>query len=205
MPDATSAAPRRGRPPTGAREALVDAARELFVERDFDHVTTEDIRTRAGVSRGALYHHFDGKLALFRAAYDASEVAALERVAAAADPTGGPFDRLASGCRAYLRECATSRELQRIGLLQSRQVFGWEGWRAAAATYGIGLMIASIAAAAEAGEITTADVATTAHLVLGSLIEAGLLVATAPEPEAALPGVETEFLRLLHGLRTTPG
>ena len=196
---------RRGRPPTGAREALVAAARELFVERDFDDVTTEDVIARAGVSRGAMYHHFDGKTALFLAAYEASERAVVERLAAAAEVAASPFEQLAAGCRAYLRECASSQELQRIGLLQSRQVLGWEGWRQAASGFGLGLMLGAVQAVVDAGQLETADVATTTHLLLASLIEAGLLVATSADPHAAVPAVEREFLRFLDGLRATAG
>ena len=201
MADATDPPRRRGRPPTGAREALVAAARELFVERDFDDVTTDEVIARAGVSRGAMYHHFDGKLALFLAAYEASERALVDRLATAVEGAASPFDQLAAGSSAYLRECATSRELQRIGLLQSRQVLGWERWREAAAGLGLGLMLGGVQAVADAGQLRTDDVATAAHLVLAGLIEAGLLVATSPDPEAALPVVEAEFLRLLGGLR----
>ena len=192
----------RGRPPTGAREALVAAARELFVERDFDEVTTDEILERAGVSRGAMYHHFPTKLALFLAAYEASERDLMQRLAAAAEAGPGPFDQLAAGCRAYLRECARSRELQRIGLRQSRQVLGWEGWREAASNLGLGVMRAGVEAATVAGELDSRDVDATTHLLLAALIEAGLLVATAGDPEAVRPGVEAEFLRLLEGMRS---
>jgi AcrR family transcriptional regulator len=195
---------RRGRPPTGARDALVTAMRELLVERDFDELSTEAILERAGVSRGAMYHHFPGKVDLFRAAWQESERKNLTRiatVAAAADPGAGPFDLLLTGCKAYLREAAAPGELQRIGLRQSRSVLGWEGWRDGAAELGIAVMRGGIQAAVDAHELRSADVETTTHLILSALIEAALLISTDPRPEAALARVEPEFIHLLESLR----
>jgi AcrR family transcriptional regulator len=194
----------RGRPSAGAREALVRAARELFTERDFNDVSTGEILARAGVSRGAMYHHFPSKTDLFRAVYLASERDAMQRVAAAARtlmPSDDPFDLLIAGCRAYLAECASSRELQRIGLRQSRAVLGWEAWREAAADLGIGLMEATVAAAAAAGEIDTCDVAATSSVLLAGMIEAGLAIANDPEPQRARVRFEPELVRLVEGLR----
>jgi len=151
-----------------------------------------------------MYHHFASKTDLFRAAYLASERDAMERVAMAAAQladSSAPLEALLAGCRAYLAECASSHELQSIGLRQSRAVLGWEGWRAAAADLGIGLMEASIAAAAQAGEIEAPDVAATASLLLASLIEAGLSIANDPEPQRALERFEPEALRLVLALR----
>lgn len=196
---------RRGRPPTGARDALVTAMRELLVERDFDELSTEAILERAGVSRGAMYHHFPGKVDLFRAAWQESERENLTRiatVAAEADPGAGPFDLLCADCKAYLREAAVPGELQRIGLRQSRSVLGWEGWRDGAAELGIAVMRGGIQAAVDAQELRSADVETTTHLILSALIEAALLISTDPRPEAALARVEPEFIHLLESLRT---
>jgi AcrR family transcriptional regulator len=111
---------------------LVESARELFVERDYEQVSIEEILQRSGVSRGALYHHFPSKLDLFRAVFEDSERRMIERVVAMTAGARGPFDLLLSGSRAYLRLAETSEELRRIGLGQSRRVLGWEGWREAA-------------------------------------------------------------------------
>ena len=112
---------RRGRPDEGARDAVIEAARELFVERDYAAVSTEEIISRAGVSRGALYHHFPGKVDVFRAVFVDGERKLVERLASVAQP-GAPFESLRAGARAYLRECETNVELRRIGLVQSRAV-----------------------------------------------------------------------------------
>jgi AcrR family transcriptional regulator len=177
--------------------------RELLIERDFHELSTEDVLQRAGVSRGAMYHHFPSKIDLFRAAWQESERDAMSRIATAAaefDPGARPFAQLVAGCRAYLREVTLPGEVQRIGLRQSRSVLGWEGWRDGAAELGIAVMRGGIQAAVEAHELKSEDIETTTHLLLSALIEAGLLISSDPRPEAALSRVEPELVRLLNSL-----
>jgi AcrR family transcriptional regulator len=195
------AARRPGRPSEGAREALIAAARELFTERDFDEVSTEELLSRAGVSRGAMYHHFETKKDLFRAAFIASETELLARLAPDADPEGSAFDFLLAGASAYMRASATEPELQRIGLRQSRRVLGWEGWREAAGDLGIGVLRGMVQAAADADELETDDAELTSALLLAAMIEAGLTISAAPDPQAMRAKVEPELLRLIEGLR----
>ncbi len=180
--------------------------RDLLLERDFDEIATEEILARAGVSRGGMYHHFASKVDLFKAAYEASELDAMLRLGAVAAQQAasgaGPFDQLKAASIAYVRECASEGELQRIGLRQSRAVLGWESWRDAAQPLGIAALKAGVQAAVDAGELASNDVTITTHLVLAALIEAGLLAATDPQPEQALARLEPEINRLLNGLHT---
>ena len=192
---------RRGRPDEGARDAVLEAATALFVERDYADVSIEEILERAGVSRGALYHHFAGKEELFTAVYQASERRVMERIAASAGSAGSAFEMLVAASRAYLREAETSKELRRIGILQSRAVLGWEGWREAASELGIGLTRALLAAAMEAGEIKPRDLEVTSHLMLGTMIEGATLIATAAKPAAVRAEAEDLVVDLLNALR----
>jgi AcrR family transcriptional regulator len=190
----------RGRPSQGAREALVEAAHELFMERDYDEVSTEEILERSGVSRGALYHHFPTKLDLFRAVFEASERGVIERIAAQAPPSASPFETLMLLAKGYLRAAETDEELRRIGL-QSRAVLGWEGWRAACTELGIGATLTGVTAAIEAGELPPHDPETTAIVMLGALIEAAMLILVAEDRAAARERSEAVIVDLLEGLR----
>lgn len=190
-----------GRPSTGAREALVDAAHELFMERDFDRVSIEEILERSGVSRGALYHHFPSKLDLFRAVFEASERRAIARIAAEVPAESGPAEALVAGAKAYLRRCETDEELRRIGLTQSRAVLGWEGWREAATELGIGMVLALVVAAIEAGELPPHDPETVSLVLLGALIEAAMLIVVADDRAVARERSEAVIVDLLEGLR----
>lgn len=193
--------PRRGRPSEGAREAVVEAARSLFMKRDFDRVSTEEIIERAGVSRGALYHHFKGKRDVYEAVWKDSESRLIERLATAAADAKTPFEALLAGCLAYLDEAASNREMQRIGLLQSRTVLGWERWRDGVRELGLRTMQEAVRAAMDSGELRRADPETTAHLILAALIEAGLLIATADDPAEARRRAEPVFRAMMEGLR----
>lgn len=190
-----------GRPSEGAREALVEAARDLFVERDYDLVSTAEILERSGVSRGALYHHFPSKLDLFRAVYEASERRAITRIMAQMVPEARPVEALIAAARAYLRECETDEELRRIGLTQSRAVLGWEGWRKVATELGLGVVLGIVTAAIDAGELPQRDPETTALVLLGALIEAAMPVAVAEDRSAARERSEVVIVDLLEGLR----
>jgi AcrR family transcriptional regulator len=194
-------AKRRGRPSEGARDAVLAAARDLFVERDYDRVSIEEIVARSGVSRGALYHHFPTKLDLFREVWEAGERALIERLAEGLPADAGPFAALIGLARGYLRAAATDVELRRIGLGQSRAVLGWERWREAAMGLGIGVALAGVRAAIDAGELPDEDAETMAIVLLGAVIEGAMLVAVAEDAAPARARAEGVVVALLEGLR----
>jgi AcrR family transcriptional regulator len=178
--------------------------RELLIERDYDDISTSDVLERAGASRGGMYHHFDSKLDLFQAAFETSEREVLARLSTATFKRAGdkaPFDLLLAACVVYLEECARGGELARIGLRQSRAVLGWERWREVATPLGIASFGFVVEAAAAAGELETADVTITTHLVLAALIDGALLIATSPNPRRTLAKVQPEIVRFVSGLR----
>jgi AcrR family transcriptional regulator len=191
----------RGRPSEGAREALVEAAHELFMERDYEQVSTEEILERSGVSRGALYHHFPAKLDLFRAVFVASERRVIDRIAAQAATSGSPFEALVVLASGYMRAAEGDEELRRIGLGQSRAVLGWEGWREACTELGIGVALAGVTSAMEAGELPPHDPETMAIVLLGAMIDAAMLVVVATDRTAARERSEAVIVDLLEGLR----
>lgn len=194
----------RGRPSTGAREAVLAAARDLFVERDYDDVSTEDILERSGVSRGALYHHFPTKLDLFRSVYRQSEERVIDLLAAELGDATDPFAALLAAVRAYLRLAESDQELRRIGLSQSRAVLGWAGWREVAGELGIAVARELVRAAIEAEQIAPRDPETTAQVLTGALIEAAMLIVESPDPPAARARSEAVIVDLLEGLRVGP-
>jgi AcrR family transcriptional regulator len=191
----------RGRPSEGAREALIEAAHDLFMERDYEQVSTERILERSGVSRGALYHHFPTKLDLFRAVFVASERRVIDRIAARAAVSASPFEALLALTRGYLRAAETDDELGRICLGQSRAVLGWEGWREACAELGVGLALAGITAAIEAGELPGHDPETMAIILLGAMMDAAMLIVIAEDRAVARERSEAVIVDLLEGLR----
>jgi AcrR family transcriptional regulator len=165
------------------RASLIAAARRLFTERGYDAVATEEIVRAAGVTRGALYHHFGGKRELLDAAYEQLEAESTERVARVVlgSELESPLEAMKAGVEAFLDECAEP-ELRQIALHDAPAVLGWDRWREIAAANGLGLIEASLAAAVEAGEIRELPVKPMAHLLLGALDEAAMLVARSDDP-----------------------
>jgi AcrR family transcriptional regulator len=165
------------------RAALIAAARRLFTERGYDDVGTEEIVRAAGVTRGALYHHFGGKPELLDAAYEQLEAESTERVARVVlgSELESPLEAMKAGIEAFLDECAEP-ELRQIALHDAPAVLGWDRWREIGAANGLGLIEASLSAAIEAGEIRQLPVKPMAHLLLGALDEAAMLVARSDDP-----------------------
>jgi AcrR family transcriptional regulator len=162
------------------REALISAARGLFGDRGFTAVGTEEIVRTARLTRGALYHHFASKEDLFRAVYEAVERDLVEQIAATALKASDPVAVLRAGAEAFLDACEDP-EVRRIALIDAPSVLGWEQWREIGLQYGLGLVQSTLDVAMEAGMIERQPVRPLAHLLLGSIDEAGMLVARADD------------------------
>ena len=182
------------------RARLIRAARRLFARNGYAAVGTEEIVRRAGVTRGALYHQFADKQDLFLAVYEQVEQDLTERVAATLGEVSSPFAALRAGIGVFLDVCRTP-EVQRIVLTDGPAVLGWERWREVAERNGLGLIEAVVGAAIEAGEIVELPPQALAHLLMGALDEAALLVVREPEFSEE---VATTLERMLDGLRTAP-
>jgi AcrR family transcriptional regulator len=182
------------------RAKLIRAARRLFARDGYAAVGTEEIVRRAGVTRGALYHQFADKQDLFLAVYEQVEQQLTERVAATLGEVSSPFAALRAGIRVFLDACRTP-EVQRIVLTDGPAVLGWEIWREVAERNGLGLIEAVVGAAIDAGEIDELPRSALAHLLMGALDEAALLVVRDPESSEA---VATTLERLIDGLHVGP-
>src|SRR5215208_6559935 len=138
------------------RAELVSVARRLFAERGYAGVGTEEIVRTAGVTRGALYHHFASKRELLAAVYEQVERELTERIATEAFAGGqAPADPVAAlrlGAELFLDACPEPG-VQRIGLVDAPGLLGWERWREVASRYGLGLIEATLQAAIDAGAI----------------------------------------------------
>jgi AcrR family transcriptional regulator len=182
------------------RTALSAAARRLFTERGYAATSTTEIVERAGVTRGALYHHFAAKDELFRAVFEQLEGEVTKHVAEEALTSADPLEQLRRGTRAYLDACIDPA-VQRVVLLDGPSVLGWETWQEIEQRYGYGLVLAGVEAAIGAGLISAQPVGPLAHVLFGALTEAGMVVARADEPHTARAEMEAVMDRLLDGLR----
>jgi AcrR family transcriptional regulator len=182
------------------RARLLKAARELFGERPYADVCTEEIVRRARVTRGALYHHFTDKRDLFRAVHEQLEaelVDAIARQLAAATSTD-PVEGLRTGARTYLDACE-DRSFARITLIDAPAVLGWTEWRRIDEEYALKVIVLGLEGAMEAGAFRRQPVLPLAQLMLGTMGEAGLRVANG---EGSRDEVENALMALLDGLRS---
>jgi AcrR family transcriptional regulator len=184
------------------RAALIKAARQLFAEKGYHATGTHDVVALAGVSRGALYHHFQDKEALFEAVFREEEDEL--QLAAATSVQGLAFDpwrQLQEGLQAFLGVIAINPGTQRILLLDGPVVLGWPKWRELESEFTLGHLLKVLGGLMERGTIATQPVAPLAHLVLAALNEAALLIAHSEDPEGTRAHVGEALRVLVAGLR----
>ena len=184
------------------RDALIGAARPLFASVGFADASLETIVRNAGVTRGALYHHFADKTELFAAVFERVEAEMAirmgEAVAAAGHSDPVEIMRLCSGL--WLDACAEP-EVQRIVLLEALAVLGWERWSDIGHRYNIGFVKGLLTDAIESGSIPRQPVEATALTIMGALREATLYIARADDQHRARADAGAVMDRLLDALR----
>lgn len=163
---------------------IIAVARQLFATRGYAGTSTEEILEEAQVSRGALYHHFENKEALFAAVMEAVEVDITTATARARGNVTDPLKALCLAFNAFL-DLACETEVRQIVLMDAHSVLGWQKWREIEERYGLGRLKQALKLIAATGRIHEDMVDVFAHVLLASLIEVAFLVARSPEPHVA--------------------
>lgn len=198
--DANTRASQVAQRSEATRAALIAAGRRLFVERGYFATGTEDIVAAAGVgTRGALYHHFEDKQALFLAVFEAVEEDLLA-ASGSSSPSTGAFSRLQTGLVAFLQAAATSREVQQVLLIDGPAVLGWQQWRALEERYGLGAIRGLLNQALAEGAIAAQPLDALAHILLAAVDEAALYIANSSRPRRATNEAISTMNRLLGGI-----
>src|SRR3954454_6831827 len=165
--------PSRAERSEATRTRRVDAALPLFAERGYGGGAMEQVVAAAGVTRGALYHHFRDKRDLFRAVYEASETEMMRRTIAALTDVDDPWEELVAGVHAWLDACGDP-VLRQISLVDAPAVLGWTEWRGAGGPPAPGRGTAALQGAMDGGPLRRAAAEPVAHLVLAALAEAAM-------------------------------
>ncbi|MBV8960865.1 MAG: TetR/AcrR family transcriptional regulator [Actinobacteria bacterium] len=189
----------RERQAEATRQLLVSVARELFAERGYAATSVEEIITRAGVARGALYHHFDGKDALFRSVYDAVQADIASRVVAAALAGPEPWAGVRAGLSAFLDACLEP-EFRRIVILDSVPVLSQDVWDGAIEHNELP-MLRNVLTPLVESFLPNVPVEPLAHVALGGLYGAALYIARSADPVAARAEADVVLDTLIGGLR----
>jgi AcrR family transcriptional regulator len=163
---------------------LVAAARELFATRGYQAVPADEIVRAAGVTRGALYHHYADKQGLFRAVVEELEREITADVEAAFDRAPDPASGMAAALEVFLDACMRD-DVRQISLTDAPAVLGWAVWREIEAEHGLGLLVDVLTRGIEEGQLVPQPVRALAQLALAAVMEAARMVAEAGDPAVA--------------------
>lgn len=184
------------------RSALIDSARELFGSQGYADTSTDEVVVRAGVTKGALYHHFHGKDDLFRAVFeqvqrDVSDQAVAEFL--------GPdsWVALVNGCDLWVR-AHLDASVRRIVMQDARAVLGADEVRAIENRYGVVALRGALRKAMHAGVLQRQPLRPLALLLMGALSEGCFYISDESDPDEAEREVAALITQMLSAFRTTP-
>ena len=183
------------------RDALLSAARKLWGQRGYAEVGTPEIAKEAGVTRGAMYHQFADKAALFRGVVEAVEQDVMARMATIVASSGAttPADAIRAAVDAWL-EVSGDPAVRQLILLDAPAVLGWAGFRDVAQRYSLGMTEQLLSEAIRAGQLAEQPVRPLATVMIGALDEAAMAIATADDPERARKEIGFVLRRLIDGV-----
>lgn len=164
---------------------LLEIAHRSFAAHGFGATRTEDIIAEAGLTKGALYHHFRSKKDLFEAVYRGAEDAVAEKIGAAAASVDTPWEQLCAGCFAYLDACQDPG-LQRILRIDGPSVLGLSTWAKIDREYGVDRLLPVLQKMADEGVIDVLSPEAFAWQLTGAMNEATFWIAQHRNPAKAL-------------------
>jgi AcrR family transcriptional regulator len=180
------------------RGHLVEVATRLFGEQGYEETSIEDVLSAAGVSRGALYHHFAGKEALFEACLQVVEGSMTRGLLELIADAPSALAALHAAAHGWF-DMAGDPVISRIVLIDAPSVLGWERWRLQGGQ-ALGQMRAMLQAVADEGHLTPGLVNAFAHVLLASLDEIALMIAQAEDRAAAMAEGRVAIEELLRRL-----
>jgi AcrR family transcriptional regulator len=193
---------RRAQYSASTKRALVEQARELFTEHGYAAASLDAIVAAADVTKGALYHHFSGKQALFEAVFERVEAEAARTIQAALHDQGDPWEKAMAGLRAFL-EVVRQPAYRRIVIMEGPAVLGYARFREQEerSTFANVLDIVSSVLDAGAWDLDEDMKNTFARIFFGAMSSAGESVSGSSDPEAAAARVEAALAFILAGFQ----
>lgn len=185
------------------RRLLLDTARRVFAEHGYEDVSAEQLVREAGVTRGALYHHFADKRDLFRTLVVEVQEELDERIREAAGEAGTGWQLVEAGVQAAMEACLEP-DVARIVLLDGPAVLGWDEWDRLDAEFGMAQTRAGLEILMAEGVVAEQPIEPLARMMVALLNGACRAVAQSDDPKATLAEVQPATLLLLGGLRA-PG
>jgi len=201
MTEQQAAPGKRAAQGRATRGQLIEVATRLFAEHGYEGTSIEAVLSAAGVSRGALYHHFAGKEALFEAVVSAVSDQVTVELTEAVRGCVDPLDAMRTAAIAWIG-LAADPVIQRVVLVDAPSVLGWDRWRAMDDGRTLGAMRAMLQAISDSGRLPAELVGPFSHMILAALDEIVMVIARAPDSTAAVAegrmAVRALLDRLLH-------
>ena len=181
------------------RDLLERVARELFETRGFAAVSAEEIVAQAGVTRGALYHHYGGKEGLFEQVAEAAMGRLHESMVKSARAATDVIGALKLGGGRFL-ELAAGPRAQQVLFIDAPAVLGWQRWRQMDERHGFGLLKQAITQGMQAGQLREQSPDLVAHIVLGAMVEAAMVIARSDHKTTVRDEAQAVLNKLIDGL-----
>jgi AcrR family transcriptional regulator len=191
---------RRQEYSSSTRRALLKNAGDLFAERGYAGTSLDEVVSAARVTKGALYHHFQGKLALFQAVFDHVEGTAVKRITADVRRQKDPWDKALTAVSSFLAVCQEPA-YRRIVMQEGPVVLGFDRWRQGEERSTYGLVHDLVRRVLRQYDIQGTLLETFTRIFFGAMSAAGVAVAEAENPETASRDVSTVIALMLAGLR----
>jgi len=188
---------RKGRETAGN---ILSIARRSFAEHGYEGTVTDDIIVEAGITKGALYHHFSSKRQLFEAVYRAAEEDVAERISQASNLVDEPWDKLLAGCFAYLEICQDPG-LRQIMRIDAPAALGLVRWSEIDREYGVERLVPFLKMLQDQGVIRLPVVEAFAWQLTGAMNEATFWIAQHPHPEEAQEQSKEALRLVLQSIR----
>ena len=179
---------------------LLQTGRAMFAEHGYAQVSTEALVQQAGVTRGALYHYFTSKEALFHAVLEDVQRSVAAQIVDYTSEMHDPWEQLRVGCQVFLK-ASLDRDVQQIMLIDGPAVVGWQEWRRMDAAHAMQLLRDVISQLMADGVLKPQPIDALVHMLSGAMNEAALWIAQAPDAERALAEALAVFDTLLAALR----
>ena len=194
---------RRAQTLSATRRLLVDIALEQFTEHGYAATSLDTIVSKARVTKGALYHHFSGKQALFEAVFEKTEADAANAMRKALKKSKDPWEKAALGLRAFL-DVVQNRSYQRVVIQDGPAVLGYERFREQEerSSYSMINDLVRTVVASSAYELSDDMADTFSRIFFGAMSAAGESVTAAIDPEVTVARIEAALTFILAGLRS---
>lgn len=179
---------------------LMEIGREYFSSQGYADAAMEDMVKEAGLTRGALYHHFGNKEGLFLAVFESVQKEIAERVEREAAKSDDPWEQLLRGCLAFVT-AAVEDQNRRILLIDSPSVLGWETWRKMDEQNSMRLLREQLHFMEQQGCLKPVSIDALTHILSGAMNEAVLWVAQMPDQEKSLQDVQATISLMLDGYK----